>query len=84
MKLVFDETAWDDYQHWLATDRRTLERVNKLIRDVQREPYDGIGKPEPLKHALAGYWSRRINDEHRMVYRVNDNTLWIAQLRYHY
>ena len=84
MKLVFDETAWDDYQHWLATDRRMLERVNKLIRDVQREPYDGIGKPEPLKHALAGYWSRRINDEHRMVYRVNDNTLWIAQLRYHY
>ena len=84
MKLLFSESAWDDYQHWLKTDRRMLERINMLIREVQREPFSGIGKPEPLKHALAGYWSRRINDEHRMVYRVQDNTLWIAQLRYHY
>lgn len=84
MKLLFAEAAWDDYQHWLATDRRMLVRVNQLIREVQRDPYTGIGKPEPLKHALAGYWSRRINDEHRMVYRVVDQTLWIAQLRYHY
>ena len=84
MKLLFAEAAWDDYQHWLKTDRRMLDRINKLIREVQREPFTGVGKPEPLKHALAGYWSRRINDEHRVVYRVQDDTLWIAQLRYHY
>jgi toxin YoeB len=84
VKLLFAESAWADYQHWLQTDRRMLERINKLIREVHREPYAGIGKPEPLKHALAGWWSRRIDDEHRMVYRVQDDTLWIAQLRYHY
>lgn len=84
MKLHFAEAAWEDYLHWQQTDRRMLERVNKLIRDVQREPYAGIGKPEPLKHALAGYWSRRINDEHRMVYKVQDDVLRIAQLRFHY
>lgn len=84
MKLLFAESAWADYQHRLPTDKRMLERINKLIREVQREPYAGVGKPEPLKHALAGYWSRRINDEHRMVYRVQDDVLWIAQLRYHY
>ena len=84
MKLLFAEAAWDDYQYWLKTDRRMLERINTLIRDVQLEPFSGIGKPEPLKHAIAGYWSRRINDEHRMVYRVQDGNLWIAQLRYHY
>lgn len=84
MKLLFADTAWDDYLHWQQTDRKMLERVNKLIREVQREPFAGVGKPEPLKHALAGWWSRRINDEHRMVYRVQDGVLWIAQLRYHY
>lgn len=84
MKLLFAEAAWDDYQYWLKTDRRMLERINKLIREVQREPFTGVGKPEPLKHALAGYCSRRINDEHRMVYGVQDDTLSIAQLRYHY
>ena len=78
MKLLFAEAAWDDYQHWLKTDRRMLERINMLIREVQREPFSGIGKPEPLKHALTGYWSRRINDEHRMVYRVQDDNLCIA------
>lgn len=84
MKLLFAEAAWDDYQYWLKTDRRMLERINKLIREVQREPFTGVGKPEPLKHALAGYCSRRINDEHRMVYGVQDDTLSIAQLRHHY
>ena len=84
MTLLFAAAAWEDYLHWQQTDRRMLERVNKLIRDVQREPYAGIGKPEPLKHALAGYWSRRINDEHRMVYKVQDDVLRIAQLRFHY
>ena len=84
MKLLFADSAWDDYQHWLRTDRKMLERVNKLIQETQREPFAGVGKPEPLKHALAGWWSRRINDEHRMVYKVQDGVLWIAQLRYHY
>lgn len=84
MKLQFAPIAWDDYLHWQKHDRRLLERINKLIREVQREPFSGVGKPEPLKHALAGYWSRRINDEHRMVYRVQDDVLQIAQLRYHY
>jgi len=84
MKLLFDEGARDDYQHWLYNDRRMLERIHKLIKEVQREPFAGVGKPEPLKHALAGYWSRRINDEHHMVYRVQDDVLLIAQLRYHY
>ena len=84
MKLLFADSAWDDYQHLLRTDRKMLERINKLIQETQREPFTGVGKPEPLKHALAGWWSRRINDEHRMVYRVQDSVLWIAQLRYHY
>ena len=84
MKLQFAPSAWDDYLHWQGSDRRMLERVNKLIREVQREPFGGVGKPEPLKHALAGWWSRRINDEHRMIYRVEGDVLQIAQLRYHY
>ena len=84
MKLVFAELAWEDYLHWQQQDRKMLERINKLIRETQREPFSGIGKPEPLKHALAGFWSRRINDEHRMIYRVEGEELQIAQLRYHY
>ncbi|MEY4317217.1 MAG: hypothetical protein RI902_1025 [Pseudomonadota bacterium] len=84
MKLVFAEQAWADYLYWQKQDKRTLERINKLIQEVMRHPTEGIGKPEPLKHALAGWWSRRINDEHRMVYKLEGNALWIAQLRYHY
>ena len=84
MKLVFAELAWDDYLHWQQQDRKMVDRINKLIRETQREPFSGIGKPEPLKHALAGFWSRRINDEHRMIYRVEGEELQIAQLRYHY
>jgi toxin YoeB len=84
MQLVFSTTAWEDYQYWLAQDKRMLQRINQLVKEIQREPYAGIGKPEPLKHALAGYWSRRINDEHRMVYRIHEGHLEIAQLRYHY
>ncbi len=84
MKLLFAEAAWDDYQHWLQTDRRMVLRVNRLIQEVQRDPFGGIGKPEPLRHAMAGWWSRRIDDEHRMVYRIHDDMLQIAQLRYHY
>ena len=84
MKLVFSEQAWDDYLHWQKTDRKLLERVNTLIREISRSPFSGIGKPEPLKNALSGYWSRRINDEHRIVYRISDGSMLIAQLRYHY
>lgn len=84
MKLIFATAAWDDYLYWQRQDRRIVERINTLIRDVQRSPYAGIGKPEPLKHALSGYWSRRITDEHRMVYRVEGDAVLIALLRYHY
>ena len=84
MRLIFADNAWDDYLHWQQHDRRMVERINRLIRETEREPFAGIGKPEPLKHALAGYWSRRINDEHRMVYRIDGDALCIAQLRYHY
>lgn len=84
MKLVFSEHAWEDYLYWQRTDRKTLKRINTLIREAQRSPFQGIGKPEPLKHALSDYWSRRINDEHRMVYKVRADPLLIAQLRYHY
>jgi len=84
MKITFADAAWEDYLYWQQNDRKMLERINKLIKEVQREPFSGIGKPEPLKHALAGFWSRRITDEHRMVYAVNNESLLIAQLRYHY
>jgi toxin YoeB len=84
VKLVFADQAWDDYLYWQKQDKRLLERINKLIRECMREPFSGTGKPEPLKHALAGFWSRRINDEHRMVYRVEGDALQIAQLRFHY
>ena len=84
MKLIFAEKAWDDYLYWQKTDKKILSRINKLVKDIKREPFEGLGKPEPLKHALSGYWSRRINDEHRMVYKINDDSLLIAQLRFHY
>lgn len=84
MKLIFADDAWDDYVYWQKQDKRMVERINTLIRETQREPFAGVGKPEPLKHALSGYWSRRINDEHRMVYRVEGDTLMIAQSRFHY
>lgn len=84
MKLVFAEQAWEDYRYWQQQDRRMVERINRLIDAVQRDPFAGIGKPEALRHALAGFWSRRIDDEHRMVYRVDGDALLIAQLRFHY
>ena len=84
MKLIFAEQAWEDYLHWQKNDSKVVARINNLIQEVRREPFSGIGKPEPLKHGLAGYWSRRINDEHRMVYRVQGDSVLIAQLRYHY
>ena len=84
MRLIFADAAWEDYLFCQQQDTRMVERINTLIKETQREPFSGIGKPEPLKHALAGYWSRRITDEHRMVYKVDGDALLIAQLRYHY
>lgn len=84
MKLIFSEQAWEDYLYWQKTDRKLLERINALVKDVSRSPFEGIGKPEPLRNALSGYWSRRINDEHRMVYKLVDDSMLVAQLRYHY
>lgn len=84
MKLIFSDEAWEDYLYWQEQDRRVVARINRLINETRRDPFKGTGKPEPLKHALAGFWSRRINDEHRMVYKVEEDALLIAQLRYHY
>jgi len=84
MKLIFAEQAREDYLHWQETDRKMVKRIHELIKQATRTPFEGSGKPEPLKHALSGYWSRRINDEHRIVYRVEGDSLLIAQLRLHY
>jgi toxin YoeB len=84
MTIVFAPQAWEDYLHWQKADKAMVRRINTLIKDILRSPFEGVGKPEPLKHALAGYWSRRISDEHRIVYRIEGDALWIAQLRYHY
>ena len=84
MKLTFSDEAWEDYLYWQEQDRRMMVRINRLIKETMREPFTGTGKPEPLKHALSGFWSRRINEEHRMVYKVEDGALLLAQLRYHY
>lgn len=84
MKIVFSSQAWEDYLHWQQTDRKLLKRINDLIKEVVRIPFEGTGKPEPLRHALGGYWSRRINDEHRLIYKVEGDAVLIAQARYHY
>ena len=84
MKLIFADAAWEDYLYWQEQDRRMVVRINRLIKETMREPFTGTGKPEPLKHALSGFWSRRINEEHRMVYKVEEGALLLAQLRYHY
>ncbi|CAD7721308.1 Toxin YoeB [Xanthomonas hydrangeae] len=84
MILQFADNAWEDYLYWQQTDKKMLKRINELIKAIQRDPFQGIGKPEPLRHALAGYWSRRINDEHRIVYKAENGILLIAQTRYHY
>lgn len=84
MKLIFAEKAWEDYLYWQKTDKKILNRINALAKGIKRDPVNGIGKPEPLKHALSGYWSRRINHEHRIVYKILQDSLLVAQLRYHY
>ena len=82
--ISFRERAWQDYLYWQETDKQILKRINALIKDIQRNPFEGIGKPEPLKHQFAGFWSRRINDEHRLVYTFVESDLIIIQCRYHY
>lgn len=84
MMVSWTGEAWQDYLYWQKTDKKTLQRINTLIKEIKNTPFKGIGKPEPLKHAFAGYWSRRIDREHRIVYIIKDQTLVIAQCRYHY
>jgi toxin YoeB len=84
MNLTFADDAWEDYLYWQKQDKKILKRINTLIKDIQREPFTGIGDPEPLKYNWSGYWSRRITKEHRIVYKIKDNTMLIAQCRYHY
>lgn len=84
MKIVFADQGWEDFSYWVIHDRKMVKRILCLIKEIQNDPFQGIGKPEPLKHDLAGFWSRRINDEHRLVYMVENNQLLIAQARYHY
>jgi len=85
VRLIFAAEAWDDYLYWQAEDKGMVRRINDLIKAIKRDPFSGIGKPEPLKHALSGFWSRRITEEHRIVYKLEgEDALLIAQLRYHY
>ncbi len=84
MVLTFTENAWEDYIYWQKFDKKIIKKINQLIKDIQRNPFDGIGKPEPLKYDLAGYWSRRIDHEHRLVYQVIENELFIYACRFHY
>jgi toxin YoeB len=84
VKLISSEQAWEDCLYWQKADKKLLERINMLIKDISRSSFEGVGKPEPLKNALSGYWSRRINDEHGIVYKIADGLMLIAQLRFHY
>jgi len=84
MDVLWDKLAWEDYQFWINTDQKVFQKINSLIKECQRTPFKGTGKPEPLKQNLAGFWSRRITGEHRLVYKIEDGILYIAQCRYHY
>ena len=84
MKVVFADKAWEDFTYWLSHDRKIAKRIVRLIDDIERHPFEGVGKPEPLKYDLSGFWSRRITDEHRLVYAVEGDQILIAQARYHY
>ena len=84
MKIVFADQGWEDFSYWVTHDRKIAKRILRLIKEIERDPFTGIGKPEPLKHDLAGFWSRRITDEHRLVYTIENNQLLVAQARYHY
>jgi toxin YoeB len=84
MILIWDESAWEDYLYWQQTNKKILKRINALIKDITRQPFTGIGDPEPLKYNWTGYWARRIDQEHRLIYKVTDDSVLIAQCRYHY
>jgi toxin YoeB len=84
MKFVFTELSWEDYLFWQKNDKQKLKRINELLKDISRNPYEGIGKPEPLRHKYAGFWSRRIDEEHRLIYRVIDFEIQIVKCRFHY
>lgn len=84
MKLIWSTHAWEDYLYWQENDKKNLRRINELTKATQREPFNGIGDPEPLRHQWKGYWSRRINREHRLIYKAQGDELWICQCRYHY
>jgi len=84
MPIKFSDQAWEDYLFWQSKDKANLKRINALLKDIRRSPFEGIGKPEPLRHNLAGFWSRRIDEEHRLVYAVQDDTILVALCRYHY
>jgi toxin YoeB len=84
MKYVFVDESWEDYVYWQETDKKMVQRINELLKDISRNPFSGIGKPEPLKYKYRGFWSRRINEEHRLIYQVRENELLIVKCRYHY
>ncbi|MFT5836211.1 MAG: toxin YoeB [Sulfurimonas sp.] len=84
MNLVFADKAWEDYLYWQKNNKQILKKINSLIKEIQREPFEGLGEPEPLKYNWSGYWSRRITLEHRLVYKIQENNILIAQCRYHY
>ncbi|MDX9905944.1 MAG: Txe/YoeB family addiction module toxin [Bacteroidales bacterium] len=84
MKLIFVDESWEDYLYWQKTDRKILERINNMVKDISRNPYSGLGKPEPLKYKYQGFWSRRITEEHRLIYRVVEDEIHIAKCRFHY
>ena len=84
MNLVFADEAWDDYLYWQQNDKKIAKRINALIKEIQRDPFKGLGEPEPLKYNWSGFWSRRITIEHRLVYKVMESSILIAQCRYHY
>jgi toxin YoeB len=84
MKYIFVEESWEDYQYWLKTDKKILSRINDLIKDIARTPFTGLGKPEPLRFKYKGFWSRRITEEHRLIYQVKDDEIRILKCRFHY
>lgn len=84
MNTVFTEKAWEDYVHWQTEDKKTLKRINILIADIKRNGYEGLGKPEPLKYDFAGFWSRRINEVDRLIYKIDEQNVYIIQCRFHY
>ena len=84
MRIIFSKNAWEDYISWQTEDKKILKKINELIKDIMRTPYEGIGKPEPLKYDLAGFWSRRIDLEHRLVYQIKNNEILIYSCRFHY